>query len=62
MLLTTGQAPPYCFIFQMFRKTRIANGIKTSSRFQDFRLKYCGKEFLQLTFLHFLFPQKSQRQ
>ena len=51
MLLTTGQAPPYCFIFQMFRKTRIANSIKTSSRFQDFRLKYCGKEFLQLTFL-----------
>ena len=30
----------------MFRKTRKANSIKTSSLFPDFRLKYCGKEVI----------------
>ena len=63
-LLTTGQASPYCFIFWMFRKTRKANSIKTSSLFPDFRLKYCGKEvfFSQATLAinvsTFLIPSK----
>ena len=43
-MLTTGQAPLYCYIFQIFRKNRKANSIKLSVFFPDFRLKYCGEE------------------
>ena len=48
----------------MFRKTKKANSIKTSSLFLDFRLKYYGKEvsFSQATLIinvsTFLIPSK----
>ena len=50
------------------KKTAKAGSIRTCGLFADFRLTYCGKEIffsearLEIKFLNFLFPRKSQVQ